>query len=251
MKLVQKTLLLSVAVLGLAGCSSSQDNLSWPNISEEYAKNHKIGTWVEVDRVKLVQPGLTRNKVFELIGNPLFSDNPYSDTEWDYVFNFAGANNTQTVCQYKVKFNSSNLVENTYWKPEGCLANISKPAEASVTASQVDSNIQILFAFDSSKVSAEEKQSISNLAAQIKANNIQKVTLVGYSDRLGNQEYNIRLSKRRANQVKKLLIAEGVNVEIVTVGKGDASQVVSCDDKRGAELQECLRPNRRVEVVFN
>jgi OmpA-OmpF porin, OOP family len=82
------------------------------------------------------------------------------------------------------------------------------------------------------------------------------VTLSGHADRLnstGESDYNQRLSERRSQTVRELLVKLGIdNALIGTRSSGDSQQVVGCEArfKGKAELQECLLPNRRVEVMI-
>ena len=80
--------------------------------------------------------------------------------------------------------------------------------------------------------------------------------LVGHADRLngtGSRDYNQRLSEKRAATVRGLLVERGVAAGVIEVSaEGDATQVDRCEGgKRStAELEECLLPNRRVDVLL-
>jgi OOP family OmpA-OmpF porin len=78
---------------------------------------------------------------------------------------------------------------------------------------------------------------------------IASVTITGYTDRLGTDEYNLSLSRRRAEAVKSYLVKQGVAAgRLSAVGRGEKDPVVQCNDKDRAALIRCLEPNRRVEV---
>jgi OmpA-OmpF porin, OOP family len=97
---------------------------------------------------------------------------------------------------------------------------------------------------------------ISALVRKIKegAWNVKAIDLVAHADRLngtGDGSYNKRLSERRANTVRDLLVAQGIDAKLInTAAKGDDVQVEKCDGKfkNKAALQACLAPNRRVEI---
>jgi outer membrane protein OmpA-like peptidoglycan-associated protein len=85
---------------------------------------------------------------------------------------------------------------------------------------------------------------------------IEKVVLSGHADRLnstGESDYNQRLSERRSQTVREMLVKLGIDNALISTGaSGDSQQVVGCEArfKGRAELQECLLPNRRVEVTI-
>jgi OOP family OmpA-OmpF porin len=74
---------------------------------------------------------------------------------------------------------------------------------------------------------------------------------VGYTDRIGTDEYNYKLSENRANAVKEYLDSQvkldSSIVEIKWLGKNNL--IIKClDTMSRTELIQCLAPNRRVEV---
>jgi OOP family OmpA-OmpF porin len=69
------------------------------------------------------------------------------------------------------------------------------------------------------------------------------VTLQGYTDNVGNEEYNMGLSLRRANAIKAYFIKKGIaESRLVTEGFGSKNPVAMNDSKTGRSL------NRRVEL---
>jgi len=85
-------------------------------------------------------------------------------------------------------------------------------------------------------------------------NGVQKLELVlvtGHTDRIGSQQYNQRLSERRADAVRDYLVSKGVprdKIETLGMGKTQPVPGVVCNQKSQKELIACLAPNRRVEV---
>lgn len=75
------------------------------------------------------------------------------------------------------------------------------------------------------------------------------VMITGHADRLGTQQYNQKLSERRANAVAAYLKSKAIGVDIDTLGAGKTQSIKSCDDKLPRKkLIECLAPNRRVVI---
>ncbi|WP_427838573.1 porin OmpA [Actinobacillus pleuropneumoniae] len=74
----------------------------------------------------------------------------------------------------------------------------------------------------------------------------------GYTDRIGKEASNLKLSQRRAETVANYLVSKGQNPANVTaVGYGEANPVTgaTCDKVKGRKaLIACLAPDRRVEV---
>ncbi len=86
---------------------------------------------------------------------------------------------------------------------------------------------------------------------------LQAIRLVGHADRLngtGKGDYNKRLSERRVQTVRDALVKLGVDGgRIQTDARGDVQQISGCEArfKSKADLEECLLPNRRVEVLID
>lgn len=114
-----------------------------------------------------------------------------------------------------------------------------------------------LFEFDKSTIRAEGRKNLDDevVAKMGEYPQIELVLVTGHTDRIGSEEYNHKLSQRRADAVKDYLVAQGIDAaRIETAARGEAEPVVSCDEVQGKvsglnrALVECLKPNRRVEV---
>ncbi|MEY2874604.1 MAG: hypothetical protein RLZZ373_1975 [Pseudomonadota bacterium] len=77
---------------------------------------------------------------------------------------------------------------------------------------------------------------------------VDRLELIGFTDRLGTDAYNARLSTDRADAIKAYLQQQGVAIQIVTEGRGSAEPLVTCAQRTQAALAQCLQPNRRVEI---
>jgi outer membrane protein OmpA-like peptidoglycan-associated protein len=101
----------------------------------------------------------------------------------------------------------------------------------------------IYFDFNKSKLKSEYQDKVNKAVAYLKANPGVKILLVGHSDLIGAEKYNKGLSQRRAEVVKKAMVAQGIaSSRIQTKGEGAKFPLASNDqEKEGREL------NRRVE----
>ena len=111
-----------------------------------------------------------------------------------------------------------------------------------------------LFDFGKETVKPQGKQALQKFATELNGAQFEVITVTGYSDRIGSHEYNMKLSKRRAEAVKSYLVeAAGIPDGKVTARGADGSDPVTKPDqckgvRRTPELIACLQPDRRVEV---
>ena len=110
----------------------------------------------------------------------------------------------------------------------------------------------LLFPFDGSKLSAEGKKAISDVVESSKSLQNTEFEVYGYTDRLGSDAYNNKLSQRRADSVTNELQSKGVTVK-TSEGRGKSSPVTGnkCDGVKGRNnVINCLAADRRVEIVI-
>ena len=95
-------------------------------------------------------------------------------------------------------------------------------------------------------------QRLADVAQRLKAyKSIQTLTVLGYTDRLGSDDYNDKLSEARAKTVQAYLESLGVkSVSALAQGKGKRDPVSKdCSTSAIREQQiVCLQPDRRVTI---
>lgn len=112
-----------------------------------------------------------------------------------------------------------------------------------------------LFKFDKSGIEdmiPGGVQRLDDVAQRLKVyKSIQSLTVLGYTDRLGSDDYNDRLSEARAKSVQAYLESRGVkSAAALAQGKGKRDAVSKdCGPNLGREqLIQCLQPDRRVTI---
>jgi OmpA-OmpF porin, OOP family len=108
-------------------------------------------------------------------------------------------------------------------------------------------DVTVLFKFNSDKLSDDAKQQLDQLASgQVGSMKRYFVAIQGFTDKIGSPEYNLELSRRRAEAVQTYLVAQhNVPVfRIQVVGLGEDKPVN--DEKTRSDREK----NRRVEVIL-
>jgi OOP family OmpA-OmpF porin len=128
-------------------------------------------------------------------------------------------------------------------------APVAPPAPV-ITSQKVTYQADTLFDFDKAVLKPAGKRAIDDLATKIGSLNLEVVVATGYTDRIGSNAYNDKLSTRRALAVKAYLVSKGIEANrIYTEGKGKRNPVTTgCNQKNRKALISCLAPDRRVEV---
>ncbi len=112
---------------------------------------------------------------------------------------------------------------------------------------------QGLFDFDRYQLRDDVKRSLDDLAEKLKSAAYDKLHILGFTDRIGTEDYNRRLSEKRAWAVAGYLMNKGVPPhKLRVVGRGEEDSVVGveqCEGLAREEMIECLQKDRRVEIA--
>jgi general secretion pathway protein A len=101
----------------------------------------------------------------------------------------------------------------------------------------------VRFALDSNDFEVVDPEGVDRFVSFIKEHPSAIVELTGYTDSTGTKDYNLDLSKFRANIIKSFLLGKGVSPQQIKVqGLGDQNPIASNDTKEGRTK------NRRVEI---
>jgi outer membrane protein OmpA-like peptidoglycan-associated protein len=104
----------------------------------------------------------------------------------------------------------------------------------------------VLFDFNKYTLRPGAREKLAKISGIVLAHPGLKMEVDGYTDSVGTDEYNLKLSQQRADAVRAYLIEQGINPDSVTSkGFGKANPVVSNDTAAGRQQ------NRRVEMVVS
>jgi outer membrane protein OmpA-like peptidoglycan-associated protein len=110
----------------------------------------------------------------------------------------------------------------------------------------------LYFGFDEDQLSPRTARQLEIVAHILKTDAGKKLTLSGHTDALGTEQYNDKLSERRAATVKRYLVESGVSKEqIVTIAEGQSQPRRPNFTESGADNPEGRRANRRTEIYLD
>ena len=133
---------------------------------------------------------------------------------------------------------------------------VAAPAMApEVVSKTFNLNSDVTFAFGKANLKPQAQATLDGIYGEIAQINSAKVAVAGYTDRIGSDAGNLKLSQRRADTVANYLVQKGVATNAISAtGYGKANPVTgaTCDQVKGRKaLIACLAPDRRVEIAVN
>jgi outer membrane protein OmpA-like peptidoglycan-associated protein len=108
----------------------------------------------------------------------------------------------------------------------------------------------VLFAFNSAKLSSRAQSRIDEAAKDIEDENADSVRIVGYTDSKGSPGFNLGLSRRRANAVRQALAKQVKGTTLAAEGRGESNPVASNTKADGSDSPKGRALNRRVEILI-
>ena len=102
----------------------------------------------------------------------------------------------------------------------------------------------LLFDFDSDRIRSSAAGNLNALAGSIGKDDDSNMMIVGHTDDVGSDAYNLSLSDHRAQSAALYLSQHGVSRYIATAGRGEREPVASNTTDSGRQA------NRRVEIAI-
>lgn len=178
---------------------------------------------------------LTDRLDFVLTYRYLFSDDPEFDIVGPPSVSFNNENHTVTV---GLRFDLQ--ADEQYVEPAPV---ISAPPPAPAPAPR---QFIVYFGFNKTNLNAAAMQVVKEAASTAMRDGYVSILVLGHTDTVGSNAYNMGLSKRRAETVRKALVAQGIPAKGITAqGKGESMLMVQTGDR------EIEPRNRRAEINLN
>lgn len=231
---------------------------------------------------KLSYPLTNDFKIYTRLGGMMFWDNLYSKEDLmkvftkesklfpnlslgaEYTFNkkfvtrldYTWKSSIQKIMNLSIEPNLGDVVFSFGWKFGKSDINdiFSSYIPESSNKQYVELNENINFPFNSFElkpISYDKLEKIQYKIKNIKSKNI-FIMLSGHADKIGNKQYNQKLSEDRAYSIKNYFTSHGISQEKITIqGLGNEYPLTNqiCKDISSKPLLiSCLAPDRRVEI---
>jgi outer membrane protein OmpA-like peptidoglycan-associated protein len=178
---------------------------------------------------------------------------PNHYTQWNIVSETYGERGQKLVGELvqKEKY-SDKLYAEKVVEQESTMINVPDNVELKIEGSEVTMLVpdNVLFDFDKFDLKESSKETLKEISKSLESSFNKKdldIVIHGHTDNVGNKAYNLELSEKRANEVKKYLESLLPSSEVIftTKGHGDAKPIATNDNESGQAK------NRRVEIVIN
>ena len=114
---------------------------------------------------------------------------------------------------------------------------------------KIDLAADVLFDFDKADLKPEARPALEKVAAVLKAHPKANASIDGHTDGKGADQYNQKLSERRAESVRRWLAENGVSTRMTARGWGKRKPVAPNTKPDGSDDSAGRQKNRRVEII--
>ena len=114
---------------------------------------------------------------------------------------------------------------------------------------KIDLSADVLFDFDKANLRAEAGPALEKVVAVMNSYPKASAVIEGHTDGKGGNQYNQRLSERRADSVRHWLAAAGVKTRMAARGWGKRKPVAPNTKSDGSDDPVGRQKNRRVEIT--
>jgi outer membrane protein OmpA-like peptidoglycan-associated protein len=144
-----------------------------------------------------------------------FSFDPVGDIN-SQVFNIRKANYKEKLTLAATEsVNESDLLTDVYMNVPICINKIEKPEEKKLEI-KAENVVSVYFDFDKSLLKDRGTEILDSIYRVLVENKTASIQISGYTDGLGTDDYNRRLSDKRAKACANYLIKKGMVVSRIT-----------------------------------
>jgi outer membrane protein OmpA-like peptidoglycan-associated protein len=113
-------------------------------------------------------------------------------------------------------------------------------------------SLALYFEYDRAELHPRSLKQLEVISALMRSDHSKKLRIAGHTDEKGRDDYNVGLSRGRAEAVKKQLVALGVPADqVVTTGLGKAQPLSPNKKSDGTDDPEGRSHNRRAEIYLD
>lgn len=107
----------------------------------------------------------------------------------------------------------------------------------------------VYFEFDKFALNEKQVSEVVDFIKKTDSTRIESIQIYGYTDDVGKEAYNYKLSTKRATAIQEKFIENGIKNKIIVTIEGKGRILI--DDDIVENLPEKRSKNRRVDVVLN
>lgn len=105
----------------------------------------------------------------------------------------------------------------------------------------------LMFGFDSYNLTPETKSNLINLATTLNKYDDTNILVEGHTDQVGKENYNMTLSKKRAQEVESFLEQQNVKSSRITSEGYGEMQPISQTDKENRRVEVAIYANKKMQ----
>lgn len=171
-----------------------------------------------------------------------------SDKEGNFVFQLDQNSNYTVIANQSGKYSQTELVSTKGLDREKTLYVTLKLGVCPIEEGKSFVLKNILYDFDQSAIRSDAARVLDNLVNVLKENPSMHIELSSHTDSRGNDQYNQRLSQRRAQSAVSYLISKGIQSRRITAkGYGESRLINECSNGVNCS-EEKHEQNRRTEI---
>ncbi|HMI06228.1 MAG TPA: OmpA family protein [Flavobacterium sp.] len=109
--------------------------------------------------------------------------------------------------------------------------------------------VSVYFEFNKFNLDQKQGDAVVDFIHRTDSTRVESIQIYGYTDDIGKDAYNFKLSTNRANTIKERLVENGIKNKIIVTIEGKGRILI--EDDMVENLPEKRSKNRRVDVVIN